>query len=135
MSTLVIVVVLAFLILALFVHRNIVSTRTYSVMLGLSPAAAAAAVESCFTRVSWANTEGPGLINKARVAKGSRTLVVSADVIDRGPDSSGSTTTEVRVWISNRNAIAGLTFSNGALKAAQVRTVLLRHPDHRGDGV
>lgn len=129
------------LILALFAHRNIVSTRTYSVVLGLSHGAATAEVEACFTRLTWANGNGPGLINKARVSKTGRPLVVSVDVIctGTGTGDDGSLVGdegphEVRVWISNRPAIAGLTFSNGALKAAQIRARLRRHPAYIRDG-
>lgn len=122
MSTLVAIVVIA-AILALAIYRNSVSKRSHSVVLGLSPAEAIAEVEAAFLRVTWVNTSGPGRINKGRVAKSSRMLIVSVDFADRGDG-----TAEVRTWVSDRKDIAGFTIANGALKAAQLAARLRRHP-------
>lgn len=122
MSALVVVVVLA-VILALAIYRNVVSTRSQSAVLALTPADAAAEIGAAFARVAWVNTAGPGGINKGRVAKSSRMLVISVDIIDCGDGTS-----EVRTWVSARKDIAGFTIANGALKASQLAARLRRHP-------
>lgn len=123
MSALVAVVVVT-AILALAVYRNAVSKRSQSVVLALTPAEAAGEVKAAFARVAWVNTVGPGYINKGRVAKSSRMLVISIDIIDCGNDTS-----EVRMWVSARkDLIAGFTIANGTLKASQLAARLRRHP-------
>ncbi|MGC3020851.1 hypothetical protein [Brevibacterium sp. FAM 24630] len=115
------------LFLALLIHRSIVSKRTYGVVLDVPAAEAVAAVEPCFLRVTWANTAGPGLINKARVNNSRRMLIVSVTMCERDEG------TEVRAWVSNRHSIAGLTYAHGALKALQIRNRLRRHPAYLRD--
>jgi hypothetical protein len=110
------------LFVVLLIHRSIVSTRTYALVLALSREDAVEVVENCFERVAWVNTTGPGLINKARVNDSARTVIVSIDVIDRLSEC------EIRAWVSERKAIAGLTFSLGVLKPTQLRVRLRRHP-------
>jgi len=117
-----IVALIICLFVALLVHRSIVSARTYALVLALPREDAVDVVEDCFERVAWVNTTGPGLINKARVNDSARTVIVSIDVIDRAGGS------EIRAWVSERKAIAGLTFSLGVLKPAQLRVKLQRHP-------
>ena len=117
-----IVAMIVCLFIALLIHRSIVSTRTYALVLALPPEDAVEVVESCFARVAWVNTTGPGLINKARVNDSARTVIVSIDVIDRADEC------EIRAWVSERKAIAGLTFSLGVLKPAHLRVRLRRHP-------
>src|SRR5699024_236676 len=96
--------------------------RTFVLVLALPREDAVEVVENCFERVAWVNTTGPGLINKARVNDSSRTVIVSIDVIDRAGES------EIRAWVSERKAIAGLTFSLGVLKPGHLRVRLRRHP-------
>jgi hypothetical protein len=110
------------LFLVLLIHRSIVSTRTYAVILALPREDAVEVVKANFERVAWANTTGPGDFNKARVNNSAHMVVVSIDIIDRDDGS------EIRAWISERKQIAGLTFSLGVLKAAQLRAKLRRHP-------
>ena len=117
-----IVALIVCLIIVLLIHRSIVSTRTFVLVLALPREEAIEVVENGFERVAWVNTTGPGLINKARVNDSARTVIVSIDVIDRAGES------EIRAWVSERKAIAGLTFSLGVLKPAQLRVRLRRHP-------
>src|SRR5699024_9874375 len=117
-----IVALLVCLIIVLLIHRSIVSTRTFVLVLALPREDAFEVVENCFERVAWVNTTGPGLINKARVNDSARTVIVSIDVIDRAGES------EIRAWVSERKAIAGLTLPLGVLQRAQLRGRLRRHP-------
>lgn len=120
--TTIIVALIICLCIVLLIHRSIVSTRTYALVLALPREDAIDMVKECFERVAWVNTTGPGLINKARVNNSARTVIVSIDIIDRAGES------EIRAWVSERKSIAGLTFSLGVLKPAQLRVKLRRHP-------
>lgn len=120
--TTVIVTLVVCLFLVLLIHRSILSTRAYAVILALPREDAIDIIKANFERVTWVNTTGPGEFNKARVNNSAHLVVVSIDIIDRDESS------EIRAWISERKQVAGLTFSLGVLKAAQLRAKLRRHP-------
>lgn len=102
-------------IVALGIWNSARAKRQYETVVSLSPARAREVVETAFSKVLWADTSGPGMINKRRRTVNDSGATISVDI---GQTADGKTV--VQAWMSAWKTQYGMVASNGATVAKRV---------------
>lgn len=100
---------------ALGFWQSSVAKRQHETVVTLSPARTRQVIESTFSKIFWADVQGPGDINKRRRTPNDSGATISIDI---GETADGKT--HVQAWMSAWKTRYGLVASGGSGLAKKV---------------
>lgn len=110
--------ILILLIVGLFAlgfWQSSLAKRQHETVVSLSPARARQVIESTFSKVFWADTDGPGDINKRRRTVNDSGATISIDIAQTADGK-----THVQAWMSAWKTRYGMVASGGWQLAKKV---------------